>query len=158
MQWIAEVRNIFAELLAYDYVEIISYQSEFKKFNKTVQLIKLYLNFAGKIDHIILDNLDEMEKIVLTSDKVHLDRDSAGTFERTMTEIQKYVRIYLKLEWNRVKYESDPKNQGLNYNEEEELAKLIESYEKSENDIDNRPLRQAEEIYKKLHNNGGLVG
>ena len=153
MQWITEVRNIFGELLVYDYRELIEDKSELKRFKKTVQMIKLYLNFQGKIDNMILDSLDQMQEIILSSAGTYiLDTDFEKTFERTMAEVQKCGRVYLKSEWTRVKHETNPKFQGLEYNENDEIDKLIVAYVEHEHFIDERPQRDAAAVREMLGN------
>lgn len=146
MNWIAEIRKIFAELMAFDFETLVTKQAKQDEFNKTIQLLKLYLNFSGKIDEKILDSLNVLAESVSNE----VDNDSKGTFEREQRNIQMHAHIYLKSEWNRVKFESDPENISRKYNEEEAIKDLTEKYKKAEKLIDSRPEREASNVREML--------
>lgn len=124
VEWIYKVREesaIFAaksHVLAY---KNICEPNEVEELHKQLFLIELYLNYCGPVDKIIIEL---MYKIINS-----IDIKNNG--EKTDYFIQMFcnhLRIYLKVEWNRVKAETN----GERYDEQRNLKELKKAYEKYE--------------------------
>lgn len=137
IEWIQKLRTVVAEFIAKtnvynnvyykgDWWKMGEQLSECQKLNSE---IKLLLNCCDKRDKRICSLVDNiLEKHRKYCDEVqNMDTDSYGYFiesndirgikydiEREIASLIKEVHIYLKSEWNRVKYES----KGKEYYEE----------------------------------------
>lgn len=155
MDWITEVRKLFAELFTYDFIEFYTKQEKYMQFNKTIQLIDIYLNFSGNIDKEILNLTYQLHKTVYIATHLPADRipnyvDLRGEYERLIEELQKNIRVYLKSEWNRVKFDSDPENYGKKFDEEKEIARLFKTYDETAVYIEQQPIRDAKNVYEQV--------
>ena len=111
--------------------------------------IKLQLNFSGKLDRKLIEYVDaqiiayeyiclKISNLALTqlknqADELFIPDEEILKVEDEMVEnaknVEKYAQVYLKAEWNRVKYES----QGKTYEKETQEFDVDELEEKYNN-------------------------
>ncbi|WP_217077725.1 MFS transporter [Clostridium baratii] len=131
-EWVKEMKSLFSEYLSvYDnkkiYLNLVRNNDDLEKIRNK---ISLRLNPNGVIDNEVLEYLDELIK----------KRD---TNLRNMLEIK--IKLYLKCEWERIKFETKGRLKEYDFEYEFEKIQLI-------NHIENDKV-SVEEMKKILENN-----
>lgn len=118
--WIDSVRNITANIVCYDLRNVCDqglFEDKYNEFLKNAYILSLYLNIQGPFDRVVSDYLIKFVK------SQHQQSDDF-THNRRMLNFA--VQVYLKSEWNRVKYES-----GLNpfkkFDEKKSITTILSS-------------------------------
>lgn len=136
VDWIYKFRDLVSEFIAMVCIENITFfisstnddiEKSGKHLLRTKELsnsIKLMLNFSDKTDRKIINLVSEImdlfsmyyhdafeceiedEKYFEETENMHILSDK---MKNDITELTKLVQIYLKSEWNRIKYESKGK-------------------------------------------------
>lgn len=126
MEWIYTVRQVLAEYISTVYFVAEKYKikkenegsvptERYRELNEYRAKLNLLFNFSGEIDKVILKLVDSIDSN-LSSEKFH-----PLQFQNDIDLLTKHCQIYLKLEWERVKLESDN-----NISKEEMKSKLKE--------------------------------
>ncbi len=115
--WIQSVRETIAKLSALTPEESVS------EFNKLAYILSAYLNPTGQFDHVIMDFLVDLAKARA--------EDQNALNIRRLTECRNIFllacQIYLKAEWDRVKWENKVIKCGK-YKEKKRINKLLKSF------------------------------
>lgn len=134
MNWISEVRNIAALLLSYEYKELLQSSTRYSEYKREACRLKLYLNFSGEMDFVIIQALNDITEMLnakwLTEEALYSQEDQE-IFDNTKADLYRNIRIYLKSEWNRVKFENMTYKLGVNFDEKESIDELTKQYEES---------------------------
>ncbi len=147
VDWMSKIRDVSAEYLSliYDVTasgifhtikpEIIT------KLNEKSTLLKLYLNFMGDIDAVIINIINDVNRDIKNK-----------RFEEAQLKANlliNHLQIYLKLEWNRVNSEVKT---GI-YNSSQLRKETIELYDKfiHGNKIENYKIKEVCEILKEKY-------
>lgn len=112
MEWVCTVRQILAEYISTVYFAAEKYRilkdnngnipTEIcRQLNEYRAKLNLLFNFSGEIDSVILKLIDNIGSNIC-GEKFHPTR-----FQDDVDLLTKHCQIYLKLEWERVKLESD---------------------------------------------------
>lgn len=135
VDWIYEVRNTLSDYIALaqecankkvnnENVKIP--ETVYRELNAYLAKLRLLFNFDGDEDKKILDLLDKIKNNISENDNF-----CALNFQNDMMLLTKHSQVYLKLEWERVKYEirgeKDPSDEELL---KQELSNLKEKYYK----------------------------
>lgn len=122
VNWINEIRRETAE-----YVTMMQIfcrkgkqftQEEFYSVVSKQYTIRLYLNYAGVIDHVIEETMEKM-----------VNYFNASQFDKAEEEcatLVNHMQIYLKVEWDRVKTEAS----GKKYTNKINIKHTYEAYNK----------------------------
>lgn len=153
MDWISNVRKLFADLFSYNFIDLYINKNSRLSMNSTIKLINLYLNFSGDIDREILNLINQLHELLFEQieqdERIRPDyKDMSNRYSYIIDEIEKYAHVYLKSEWNRVKFESNPHNYDKTYEEVKEINKLIEQYDKTDEFCNDNHIREAERVNK----------
>lgn len=109
VDWIYEVRNTLAEYIALaqecankkvNDKNIKIPEKIYRELNVYLAKLRLLFNFDGDEDKKILDLLNRIKNNIFDSENF-----CALNFQNDITLLTKYSQVYLKLEWERVKYE-----------------------------------------------------
>lgn len=151
IEWIQELRSIIANFIsktnmynnAYYTKDSIKAGLHLSECQKLCSEIKLLLNYCDEKDREIIDlsesilsafahHYNEIMRIEVDINNFIIENDITKKYseavERDIIELSQKVQIYLKAEWNRVKYESQGKiyekdTQRFDYKELEEKYK-----------------------------------
>ena len=160
MSWISEVRNIAALLLSYEYKELLQSPAKYSEYKREACKLKLYLNFAGKLDFVIAEALNDITEMLnakwLTEEALYA-QDDQELFDNMRAKLEKSIRIYLKSEWNRVKFENMTYKLGVTFDEDESMDELTKQYEESETSTALRPALEAFEVRKLINEQRGSI-
>lgn len=153
IEWIQTLRKLVSEFISLvdvnDIVFYSPYQNESEECGQYLMKckqketeIKLLLNATDSLDRDIITKLNAIRQkfVVLYEDVIKHNRELEGAFffterqeqykkelYRLVYELEKQIQLYLKAEWNRVKYES----QGKTYEKaifDFDLEELEEKY------------------------------
>lgn len=117
VDWIYAVRQEVSEFLALAKVCNNDIDEELlEKISQKIYIIQLYLNYDGIVDKILIN---------VMSDIIEDIRNKRDTNE-DINVFCLHMRIYLKVEWERVKAETN----GKNYSKKQNLKELKSAYEK----------------------------
>lgn len=117
VEWIYAVRKDAAEFLSL--VHTYGVDSEipteaFERICEKIYILELYFNFEGIVDNVLIslmyDIIDDMK--------------NHRHFNTNVQLFCNHLRIYLKVEWNRVKYEAN----GKKYTKERNISELYTAY------------------------------
>lgn len=109
VDWIYEVRNTLAEYIALAQEcankkvldkSITIPEKIYRELNVYLAKLRLLFNFDGDDDKKILDLLDNIKNNISAGEDFN-----ALNFQNDIILLTKYSQVYLKLEWERVKYE-----------------------------------------------------
>lgn len=130
VEWIENVRKTVSEYVSVvqslEEMDTVQIRDILGKVNQISAYLKLLLNFAGQIDEIILEI---MANIV---DELQEDKPDFERIHSLLELLIQHTQIYLKIEWNRVKWEVKGRRYGKKYQRKE----TIELYEKMANPRD----------------------
>lgn len=109
LDWSSEVRNTmsdFLSLISFAVDHYVMYDAEvpkeiFRELSHSIAHLKLLINFDEVLDMKIVKLADSMYRS-LSSDKFGIKM-----FNEDLRELTMYTQIYLKLEWERIKLESE---------------------------------------------------
>lgn len=134
VDWIYAVREIVSEFIALSYWIANNCkmdknsrvpEEEAIKINVLIAKMKLFFNFQGTYDKIILDLVDNINHNLM----LKTEDFKTGRFIQDVESFTKYCQVYLKVEWERVKMET---SQVLSENEKKEqvqIKKMIKDLE-----------------------------
>src|SRR5699024_9433488 len=113
VEWIYAVRKEAAEFLSL--VHTYGVDSEipteaFKRIGELMYLLELFLNFEGIVDNVLIS----LMYYIIAYMKNHIH------FNTNVQHFCNHLRIYLKVVWNRVKYETN----GEKYTKERNISEL----------------------------------
>lgn len=130
VDWIYAVRDTMSKFISLSYFITEKYKvhdikvepSLYRELNKQIALLKLFFNFTGDIDIKILDLIDDIAQ--------NLSSDEFVTFlfQKSIKNLTKESQIYLKLEWERVKLETN--NEFSQEKLDKKKKELYEKYDK----------------------------
>lgn len=109
VDWIYEVRNTLAEYIALAQEcankkvldkSITIPEKIYRELNVYLAKLRLLFNFDGDDDKKILDLLDNIKNNISAGEDFNV-----LNFQNDIILLTKYSQVYLKLEWERVKYE-----------------------------------------------------
>ena len=130
VEWIENVRKTVSEYVSVvqsmEEMDTVQIRDILGKVNQISAYLKLLLNFVGQIDEIILEI---MANIV---DELQEDKPDFERIHSLLELLIQHTQIYLKIEWNRVKWEVKGRRYGKKYQRKE----TIELYEKMANPRD----------------------
>lgn len=130
VEWLYEVRNVLAEYIALSQEcanRIMKSEnakipkSIYRKINIHLAKLKMLFNFTGDYGKEILDLLDIIKNNIFDAGQF-----DDGKFENDIILLTKYAQVYLKIEWELVKYEI--RNQENLILERDERRMLKEKY------------------------------
>ena len=117
VEWIYAVRKEAAEFLSLVHTYGVDSEiptEEFERICEKIYILELYFNFEGIVDNVLIslmyDIIDDMK--------------NHRHFNTNVQLFCNHLRIYLKVEWNRVKYEAN----GEKYTKERNISELYTAY------------------------------
>lgn len=121
VDWIYAVRQEAASFLSIAHVlgkQAKKSDTDIIKLNEKLYILELYLNFNGIVDKILIQLMYKIIDDIRDGDS-NLLNAHAQMFCNNL-------RIYLKVEWNRVKAETN----GQSYNYKKNINELLNAYKK----------------------------
>lgn len=117
VDWIYAVRKEASSFLALVHTyqmksEIPS--EEFEKICEKVYILELFFNFGGIVDNVLISLMNDILD----------DMRNHRSIEANEQLFCNHLRIYLKVEWNRVKDEAE----GKKYTKEKNISELLSAY------------------------------
>lgn len=124
VDWIYAVRKEAANYLALAHT--ISGQKMIKdediyKISESLYQVELFLNYNGVVDNVLISLMYRIIEAAKTQNPEYVNIYAQ--------QFCNHMRIYLKVEWDRVKIEA----QGGEYDKKRNLRELISAYDKYEN-------------------------
>lgn len=144
-QWIAAVRDITSTIVSYDSREIENEKDLVEKNNQLLNnayVLSLHLNVQGSFDRVVSDyliNFVKAQRRELSQRAEEIQNDFV--YNRRMLNFS--VQIYLKVEWNRVKWENSWRN-IFPYKEKKQVEKILKKF-----DQENTYVKELQEKHKK---------
>lgn len=125
-EWIYNVRSVASLILQYD-SELYSDEHDLKNANRELlrnaYSLNMLLNIMGPFDAVVVDCLCDL----LSTRKISINHNIDGDkYIASKRKLNLALQIYLKAEWNRVKWEN--KYFKWKYNEGRELGKILEKF------------------------------
>lgn len=122
IEWIQELRKTYSEFAAHCFTVFYDRKEDYLfEINRELAMLRLFLNAFDEKDKEIIRLCKQATDLL----GAYLeDGKRGGEFERTMEELNMKVQIYLKVEWERVKWEIE----GNKWTE----AKKIETFDRLE--------------------------
>lgn len=143
VDWIYAVRQAAAAFIAKAHVLSIKTELEpadIYELNKHLYLVELYLNYNGIVDGNLVNI---MYKIV--EDIREHDHEGVNAYAQLFCN---HLRIYLKVEWDRVKAETN----GEKYDKERNLKELLKAYKKYDETAKNKKASDIKTTIQMLNN------
>lgn len=117
VEWMYAVRKEAAEFLSlvhtYGKASMIPDEA-FERICEKIYILELYFNFEGIVDNVLISLMYD----IIDDVKNH------RSFNTNAQLFCNHLRIYLKVEWNRVKYEAN----GEKYTRERNISELCSAY------------------------------
>lgn len=172
VDWINDLRNTIADFIAHTNIyNNVYYKGDYEKSGKHLsncQLlcskIKLLLNCCDDVDQNISDLVENiLENYRQYVDKIHNASTQNGYFKDSddmkenkrlvdegIEELTKKVQLYLKNEWNRVKYESQGKiyEKIVQQYDYDELEKKYENHSYKSSNIERTKIILSSKLVK----------
>ena len=143
VDWIYAVRQAAAAFIAKAHVLSIKTELEpadIYELNEHLYLVELYLNYNGIVD----GNLVNIMYKIVEDIKKH-DHEGVNAYAQLFCN---HLRIYLKVEWDRVKAETN----GEKYDKERNLKELLKAYKKYDETAKNKKASDIKTTIQMLNN------
>lgn len=105
VQWIENIRKISSKIMAYDYTNDLSNEILYKmneEMIKNINILSMYLNPIGSLDSLINIQLNKMLKFL----RIDNSYNKKQNFSKARSLFICSMVVYMKSEWERVKWES----------------------------------------------------
>lgn len=151
IEWMQTLKEYISEYVAIveNYIicdQVSDFVKRFMKISIIATKINLHLNFIGIKDKEILDKINLINGLILKIYKFDTVSDKRECLkEICLNEIKLliiYIQIYLKTEWERVKFESENGNANkFNFNEEFDKYKAKKSQDIKKIENNNKKIK-----------------